>query len=62
MKKPTFKLPKQKHLKYLILTYMDHLIHNYKKSLIEKDSFWFLFIAHEFNGYFAYKNSSIYDL
>ena len=39
MKKPTFKLAKKKHFKYLILTYMDHLINNYKKSLIEKDSF-----------------------
>lgn len=49
MKKPTFKLAKQQHLKYLILTYIEQLINNDKKSLIEnKDSFLFLFIAHEF--------------
>ena len=60
MKKPTFKLTKQQHLKYLILTYIEQLIKNDKKSLIEKHSFLFLFIAHVF--VIAHTNSSIYDL
>ena len=41
MKKPTFKLAKTQHLKNLILTYIEQLINNDKKWLIEKDSFYF---------------------